>query len=111
MSDWDAASTKMDEDVDAHLSDTILYSTSAGVFEEIPGYILPFAEGLALGPVDGALGSRWRVKIAKAHIEEPSRNHRLRHPKLGDDAVWRPAGENPDDQGRYWIFDIQKVDD
>lgn len=110
MSDWDAASAMMDTDVDARLSDTIAYSIDEGAsFDEVAGYILPFAEGLGLGPIDPILGSRYRAKIAKALIPEPDRTHRLRHPKLGD-ATFRPAGADPDDQGRYWIFDIQAVD-
>lgn len=111
MSDWDVASEKMDEDVDARLSDTINYSTDEGAsYEEIAGYVLPFAEGLGLGPIDAPLGSRYRVKIRKTLIPEPHRTHRLRHRLLGD-ATYRPAGSDPDDQGRYWIFDVQKVED
>lgn len=110
MSDWDEASAQMDADVDARLSDTIAYSSDEGdSWENLPGYILPFAEGLGLGPIDPALGSRFRVKIAKSVVAEPDRTHRLRHAKLGA-STWRPAGSDPDDQGRYWIFDIQQVE-
>jgi hypothetical protein len=111
VSDWDASSAKMDEDVDAHLSDTISYSTDEGAtFNDIAGFVLPFAEGLALGPIDPSLGSRYRVKVRKSLVAAPDRTHRLRQPKLGA-GTFRPSGDDPDEQGRYWIFDIQKVED
>jgi len=110
LSDWDEASAAMDEGVDARLSDTVAYSTDEGAtFTNIAAYVLPFAEGLGLNEIDPALGSRWRIKVAKSIVDEPKRTHRLKHHKLGANTVWRPAGDDPDEQGRYWIFDIQKV--
>ena len=108
MSDWDAASAKMDSLVDDRLADTIRYATDGIPFEDVAGYVIPYTEGLALGEIDPSLGSRYRVKIAKAVMPEILQRHRLKHPKLGAD-TWRPAGEDPDEQGRYWIFDIQKA--
>lgn len=109
MSDWETASAKMDQEVDARLADTISYSTDGGAtFVPTPGFILPFTESFGLGGIDAPLGSRMRVKIAKAILAAPLPTHRLTHPLLGAD-TWKPAGEDPDQQGRYWIFDIQKV--
>lgn len=110
MSDWDTASSKMDIAVDERLGDTISYSTDSGVtFTDLPGFVLFFTEGFGLNSLDSALGSRPRVKIRKDLIGEVNpRTHRLRHPRLGAD-TYRPGNDDPDDQGRYVIFDIQKV--
>jgi hypothetical protein len=110
MSDWDDAAAAMDAEVDARLGDTISYALDGVNFVDMPGFVLPAVEGIGLNELDPALGHRWRVKISKALVAEPLRTHRLSHPKLGVD-TYRPAGDDPDDQGRYWIFDIQKVDD
>ena len=109
MSDWDNYSALMDEEVDARLADTIPYDSGAG-FVDIPGYVIPFGEGLGLDGLDPSLGTRWRVKVRKSLVPDPSRDHRLTHHKLGA-GIWRPSGEDPEDQGRYWIFDIQKASD
>jgi len=100
----------MDASVDARLADTISYSPNGGAtYVDMLGYVLPFSQGLGLDELDPTLGSRWRVKLAKALVPLPARTHRLQHPKLGVGTTWRPAGNDPEDQGRYWIFDIQKA--
>ena len=111
MSDWDQVSGKMDSAVDARLSDTVSYSPNGDggdPFVDIPAFVLPFTEGLNLGELDPTLGTRWRIKVAKDVVPEVLRRQHYRHHKLGA-ATWRPSGENPEEQGRYWIFDIQKV--
>lgn len=108
MSKWDEAAAKMDAAVDEHLSDTISYALDGATFVDMPGYVVVFSEGLGLGEIDPTLGSRNRVKIAKSLVPEVLLTHRLRHEKLGA-GTFRPAGENPDEQGRYWIFDVQET--
>lgn len=108
MSDWDSASARLDDAVDERLADTISYSVDGATFADLPGYVLPATVGIGFGELDPGLGTRWRIKIRQSLIPLPTRDHRLTHPMLGAD-VWRPAGEEPEEQGRYWIFDIQKA--
>ena len=111
MSDWDRVSGNMDAQIDARLADTVAFSPDGDAdepFVDIAAFVLPYPEGLNLGELDPTLGARWRIKVAKANVPEILAQQHYRHHKLGD-ATWRPAGEDPDDQGRYWIFDIQKV--
>lgn len=107
---WDDLAAQMDLVVDNGLGDTIQLALNGLTFVDVQGFVLPFAASEGLGAFDETLGSRIRVKLAKAIVgeEEPSRAIRLRSAKLGS-STWRPAGSHPDDQGRYWIFDIQKV--
>ena len=108
MSDWDTHSAVMDEVVDERLGDTISYSLDGVTFTDLKGFVLPFGESIGLDGIDPTLGTRWRGKIRKTLVAEPLGSHRLRHPKLGAD-TWRPAADDPENQGRYWLFDIQKV--
>jgi hypothetical protein len=116
-SPWDALSARMDADVDDGVGDRILYSTDGSdPVAVLPGFVLfdsETGEGLTRSSfglqLDETLGSRNRIKIRADLIGgAPQRNHRIRHPKLGN-FLWQPAGSDPETQGRYVIFDIQKV--
>ncbi len=110
MSAWDALSAQMDREVDAALGDTIQLALNGTSFVDQPGFVLTVGSTDGLAGFDEILGSRIRVKMAKSIIgeDEPSRDIRLKAAKLGAD-TYRPAGSKPDDQGRYWLFDIQKA--
>lgn len=109
---WDEISARMDEDVDAHVADTIAYSTDGTAFTNIPGFVLFEGEGLE-GAFEGALQTSPRVKIRASLLPAggPVRSHRLKATRLpgGANVIYRPSTDKPDEQGRYIIFDVQKV--
>lgn len=112
MTDWETHSPQMDDDIDSRLGDTISLSLDAGAtFSDIVGYILLVVVSSGIDGFDETLGYRPRAKIRKTIIgaDPPDRSVvRLRSAKLGD-FTYQPAGGEPDDQGRYWLFDIQKI--
>ncbi len=105
MSDWDRNSALMDEAIDERLGDVISYSANGVVFDDIKGYVLfpEFASGA--GPIDEAFDARPQIKIARSKLPYPDPSHRLRAEKLGP-GLFRPTGSVPQNQGRYWLFDI-----
>lgn len=105
---WDQASAAMDEAIDARLGDTISYAANGVSFVDLNGYVLFEEVPLGLEAIDEIMGSRPRIKIAKSVVPYPEPAHRLRHAKLGP-ATYRPAGSNPENQGRYWLFDVERV--
>lgn len=111
MAGWDQYFDKLDSAVDAHVGDTIDYSIS-GKFVKVQGFVVTAAEPQrGEGDyLDNILGVKKRVKLNKSLGILPSGSHRLRHPQLGA-GTWRPLGVEDDEetQGRYWIFDVQKV--
>ena len=110
--DWESASPIMDGKVDQILGDTFSVSLDGGqTYEPRKGFYLPVSAGGGFSPYDENLGSKPRVKMSKDILGDtpPDRRYvRLRYAKLGD-ATYCPGGAEPDEQGRYWIFDIQKV--
>ena len=111
--DWDSASAQMDDAVDARLGDTIQLSIDGGnTFLPVKGYYLPYAAGGGLEIYDEPLGQKPRFKLQVKHFpggRQPSFDYdRMRCAKAGP-FTFRPSGSAPDEQGRYFIFDIQKV--
>lgn len=105
---WDQAAALLDAKVDEYLGDDIDYAANGVTFAPIKGFVLLNMASLGLESIDEIVGSRNRVKIAKAVLPRPERTHRLRHPRLGS-GTFRPAGTVPEEQGRYWLFDVEKV--
>lgn len=114
---WDRASALLDTNVDAILSDRVRYrhrgqwlgAAPQGEVDAVCAAFIVYANApLNIGELDETLGSRVRVKIAKALVDEPIQTDRIQHPKLGD-GWFRPAGSTPETEGRYWIFDVQKA--
>lgn len=105
---WDAASAMMDDKVDEIVGDRILYAANGVSFVEVPGFVLTATEGLSMNVIDEIMDVRRRIKIAKAQIPYPDPEHRLRHARLGA-GTFRPAGALPEDDGRYWLFDVEKA--
>lgn len=112
MSDWETYSGAMDAAVDDLLGDTLSLSTNAGAsYTTVSGFILLVVASSGIDGFDETLGYKPRVKLSKAIIgeEPPDRDTvRIRAGKLGG-LTYQPAGGEPDDQGRYWLFDIQKM--
>jgi hypothetical protein len=109
MSLWDIAAAKMDAAVDGIVGDTISYALDGLNFADVQGFVLDDTtgeDGYEALREDNAV--RKRVKIAKAKVPEISLDHRLRHPRLGT-ATFRPTNSIPQSEGRYWLFDVQKV--
>lgn len=105
---WDQASAAMDSAVDALLGDTIAYAANGVTFVDIKGFVLFTDAPLGLDATDEIFDSRPRVKIDRTVVPYPDPQHRLRHAKLGP-GTYRPAGSVPEQQGRYWLFDVERV--
>ena len=112
MSDWEIHSQAMDAKVDELLGDTISLSTNGGAsYTTVGGFILLVVGSSGIDGFDETLGYKPRAKLHKSLIgeEPPNRDTvRIRAGKLGG-LTYQPAGGEPDDQGRYWLFDIQKM--
>lgn len=112
MADWSELAAKMDATVDTALGDTIQLSLNSGAtYAAVQGFVAPFVAGIGIGAMDEPLGSRNRVKLDRALFGGgmPGRNVRVQHPMLGA-GTYRPASGEPEEQGRYVLFDVQKVD-
>lgn len=112
---WDRASKVLDTTVDSVLGDRVRYRHNGVWLGTAPaGYADPVVEAfivyavapLNIDEIDETLGNRKRVKIAKDLVDEPIQSDRIQHPKLGE-GWFRPAGNAPDTEGRYWVFDVQ----
>lgn len=105
---WDSAAAAMDAEVDARLGDTISYAANGVTFVDVSGFVLFTDVPLGLDASDEIFDARPRVKLAKAVVPYPDPQHRLRSTKLGE-ATYRPAGSLPQEQGRYWLFDVERI--
>jgi hypothetical protein len=110
---WEAAAARMDAAVDTYLGDTILVQMGGGEFDPfvpMKAFVIDVdaSQPTDFDPIDEPLGNRKRIKIAKGTMPVVSVNHRIKHPRLGE-GVYRPSGALPENQGRYWLFDVQKV--
>lgn len=108
MSNWDDHAALMDATVDDRLGDTIEYAANGVNFVDMKGYV-QFTDAVSgLDATDEIFDSRPRVKIAKAVLPYPDPAHRLKSTKLGA-ATYRPGGSVPQEQGRYWLFDVERI--
>lgn len=107
---WDRWSGTLDTAVDGILGDTIAFADDGMTFVDVQGFVIT-VEGRpgGLDEYDSALGSRNRVKMSRAIIGEPHPRQRLMHAKLGE-GRFQPGGDAPDEDGRYYIFDVQKAE-
>lgn len=108
---WDDYANQMDDAVDDMLGDVINVSLDGGLnYTARQGFIIFAVESMGIGGLDEPLGSTRRVKLRSSYFTNglPDRQTRLTSPKLGS-AVYMPAGSDPEEQGRYVIFDIQKA--
>jgi hypothetical protein len=108
---WADLAAQMDAGVDSHLGDSILYSVDGTTFLPIAGFVYDAGELEMLSgqPIDPNRRDP-RVKINRNLIPKPGLEHRLRHPRIGP-GTWRPTNVEPDKltQGRYWLFDVERV--
>lgn len=114
---WDKASKVLDRGVDGMVGDRLRYRhrgvwlgavPAGGVDAVVAGFVINDAAALNINEVDETLGSRWRVKISSALVDQPIQSDRIQHPKMGS-GWFCPAGSQIENDGRYWIFDVQKV--
>jgi len=106
----------MDAHVDAGVGDSITYRlTAAGPpLESAPG--TPTIPGfIRLTNQEGGFGRisphdhRWFAKVHKQYLPDGvDIRHRIDHPKL-DGVTMRPAADTIDDDGDYYLFDLQKA--
>ena len=110
MAAWDELAAQMDEEVDAAVGDTIAYSVNGGVdYVDYPGFLIPFEQGLGLDGIDETLGRRLRVKLGVRFVPKVSRAHRLKVVAKMGEQVYQPIESVEANDGRYNVFDIQKV--
>lgn len=105
----------MDAQVDRHLGDSITYIVAGVPLESapgvptIPGFVnLVNADGSSAGTLQGVdpQEHRWTCKVHKRFLPDgPDIRHRIQHGRLP--AVMRPATDTIDDDGSYWLFDLQ----
>ena len=113
MPDWSDLAARMDAVVDAGVGDAISFSDDSGAtWRTEQGFIVPaIATGGIMG-MDEPLGTRNRVKLPRdlfGAAGTPNRaTIRIQHARLGT-GTFRPAGGEPEEQGRYILFDVQKV--
>ena len=108
---WATGLALLNKTADEKVGDRIRYSTNGGgAYTVLPGYvILDTDTPTGVGEFDGPLGTRKRVKIRRELLATPLRTHRLQHPLLGE-GTFQPTGEGePQVEGSYWLFDVQKV--
>lgn len=110
---WEAAEQLLDDKADAFVGDSIELSVDGGsTFVLRRGYYLPVAQNAGIEAFDEVLGNKHRFKMRKAYFPGgrfPSfANDRIRCSKTGS-TIWRPSGSEPDEQGRYFVFDVQKA--
>jgi hypothetical protein len=101
----------MDASVDSVLGDSIRFSSDGGsTWSTQSGFVLSAAMTGGIVGMDEPLGGRMRVKMARDLFTDglPGRSVRLEHARLGT-GTFRPAGGEPEEQGRYILFDVQKV--
>lgn len=106
---WSQASATLDATVDRHLCDEIYIAADGVTFSQQPGFVILGEAGLGMGAIDENFSSRNRLKIAKTILPVITSTHRFKAAELGIDVVWKSGGGEPQEQGRYLIFDIQKA--
>lgn len=106
---WDSVMAIVDPAVDGTVGDKIRYAIDGTTFTVIPGFVFDDVQGeTSYESNDDDFDVRKRVKISKALIGDVSLAHRLQHPRLGA-GTFRPTNSVPQSEGRYWLFEVQKV--
>mgnify|MGYP001077238490 CR=1 FL=1 len=107
--DFDAILPALDEKTNERLGNSVGYSSDDGAtFPIIKAFVLIGAEGenTEFGNLD-PLNHGDRLKVAKAIVPVPSKDHIVRHAKLPGDM--RPEQWQTVEGGRYWLIDLQKA--
>jgi hypothetical protein len=114
---WSKAAAIMDNAVDGVTGDRIRYR-HGGVWlgpadmpeasRVIPAFVINVGAARSIDEFDETLGNRWRVKVAVTLLDHPHPTDRLEHPNLGP-GLFMPGGSDPENDGRYWLFDVQKA--
>lgn len=117
MTVYEDRKAQMDAQVDRHLGDTITYIVDGAPLEStpgvpgIPGFILLVnADGSFAGTLQGfnPHEQRWKCKVHKRYLPDgPDIRHRIQNRKLT--GTYRPAADTIDDDGDYFLFDLQKA--
>ncbi len=108
---WEDLAAQMDSTVDDVLGDGIRFSNDSGAtWTTQQGFVLSASLTNGIIGMDEPLGAKMRVKMARDLFPSgvPGRTVRLQHSRLGA-GTYRPAGGEPEEQGRYILFDVQKV--
>lgn len=108
---WEDLAAQMDADVDSGVGDCIRFSADAGVtWTHQQGFVLSASVTGGIIGMDEPLGAKMRVKLTRDLFADgvPDRSVRLQHPQLGP-GTYRSAGGETQEQGRYILFDVQKV--
>lgn len=105
---WADHSALMDEVVDDEVGDDVLYQIPPAAAVSLKAFILFEEPILGHDAIDDIL-SRKRLKIRRSLVGKPISSHRIQCvAKLGA-GTFRPVGKGADEQGRYWICDLEKV--
>lgn len=107
MGIWADLSQRLDKAVDT-LGDTIHYSTDGTTFVDLDGFVI-FPEEAVVGFGIDELNSRPQLKISKELVPVVRQSHRFTCVARLGAGTWQPSSKQPSTQGRYWLFDIQKV--
>jgi hypothetical protein len=107
-SGWDALIGRVDAIIDDKVGDRISYSIGGAPASILPGFIITSTAPRNQSDFDENLGTVRRVKIAKRLVPKPNLTVRVSHPRLGE-GQFRPIGDEPEEDDRYWLFDIQKA--
>lgn len=104
----------LDDMVDDTLGDSIEVKLSVGAWTPRTAFIIEETAGLdtqgfQITELD-PLRQRQRIKIRKDYVPTVDQSVRFRAARLGgSSALWRPSGDMPQQEGRYWLIDIQRA--
>lgn len=103
---------RLDDSVDDVLGDSIEVRHGVGPWVPRMAFIQfdvagSSNQGFGIDEID-SLRTRTRLKIRQTHIPTPSTAVTIRATgKLA--GIWRLSGDIPEQEGRYWLLDIQKA--
>lgn len=96
--------------VDAHLGDPVWYrAEGSSRYVKVPGFFLNEAKG-GYDPELDDITRREQLKISQQHVPEVRRGDRIKR-SMESPVTYQPENANPEEDGRYWIFNIQRVTD
>jgi len=105
---WAENAATMDTVVDDELGDVVYYACDGSSFTRLKAFVIIETEDLRMDGIDGNLGSRPRLKIGKYLVSTIEASHRIKAARLGE-GTFKPGPDQPDEDDRYWIFDLMKV--